>query len=176
MTPMLRAARAEDIPAIARIHAEAVLNGTATFETEPPSEAEMARRRSDLVAAGLPWLVAERGSGIAGYAYAGLYRTRAAYRSTLETSVYVAPEARGLRIGRALLDALIPACEAIDARRLVAVIAHPGSEASVALHAGAGFVPAGCLQAVGYKHGRWLDTLLMQRALGPGSDGPPSRV
>ncbi len=176
MTPMLRAASVDDSAAIARIYAEAVLNGTATFETEPPSAAEMARRWSDLAAAGLPWLVAERGGDVVGYAYAGLYRARPAYRSTLETSIYVAPEARGLRIGRALLGALILACEARDVRRLVAVIAHPGSEASVALHAAAGFVPAGCLPAVGYKHGRWLDTLLMQRALGPGSNEPPSRT
>ncbi|AWN37989.1 GNAT family N-acetyltransferase [Methylobacterium radiodurans] len=176
MTLTLREAGPGDIGAITRIYAEAVLNGTATFETEPPSEAEMGRRHAELLAAGLPWLVAARGALVVGYAYAGLYRTRAAYRSTLETSVYVAPEARGQGVGRALLGALIPACAALDARRLVAVIAHPGSDASVALHAGAGFVPAGSLPGVGYKHGRWLDTLLMQRALGPGLDRPPTRI
>lgn len=175
MNPTLRPATADDAPAIARIYALAVLHGTATFETVPPTADAMSARLADLRAAGLPWLVAEDQGSVLGYAYAGLYRVRAAYRSTLETSIYVAPEAQGQGLGRALLGALIPACAALDARQLVAVIAHPGSEASVALHARFGFAPAGRLPAVGFKHGRWLDTLLMQRALGPGAGAPPTR-
>ena len=170
MTLHLRHATSADAPAVACIYAEAVLNGTASFETVPPSADAIAARLADLHEAGLPWLVAS------GYAYAGLYRTRAAYRSTLETSIYVAPAAQGRGVGRALLGALVPACEALDARQLVAIIAHPGSEASVALHARFGFVHAGRLAAVGFKHGRWLDTLLMQRALGPAAAAAPTRV
>ena len=176
MTLHLRHATSADAPAVARIYAEAVLNGTASFETVPPSADAIAARLADLHEAGLPWLVASGPGGILGYAYAGLYRTRAAYRSTLETSIYVAPAAQGRGVGRALLGALVPACEALDARQLVAVIAHPGSEASVALHARFGFVHAGRLAAVGFKHGRWLDTLLMQRALGPAAGAAPTRV
>lgn len=176
MTPSLRPAVEADIPAIARIYADAVLNGTASFEIEPPAEPEIARRRAALVADGFPYLVAEVDGAVCGYAYAGPYRERAAYRSTVEDSVYVADAARGLGIGRALLAALIVACEAIDARAMVAVITDPGSEASVALHVGLGFHHVGVLEGVGYKHGRWLGTVLMQRRLGPGEDRPPTRT
>ena len=136
----------------------------------------LARRRAALVADGFPYLVAEVDGAVCGYAYAGPYRARAAYRSTVEDSVYVADAARGLGIGRAMLAALIAACEAIDARAMVAVITDPGSEASVALHAGLGFQHVGVLEGVGYKHGRWLGTVLMQRRLGPGGDRPPTRT
>ena len=176
MTTIPRPATEADIPAIAAIYAEAVRNGTATFETEPPSEAEMGRRLAEIVGAGFPYLVAEHGGRVAGYAYAGPYHPRPAYRSTVEDSVYVAPDARGLGLGRALLAAVIAACERIDCRVMVAVIADTGSPASVALHTGLGFVPAGRLRAVGHKHGRWLDTVLMQRRLGPGDDAPPTRT
>lgn len=112
---------------------------------------------------------------MAGYAYAGPYRARTAYNSTVEDSIYVAAEARGLGLGRALLGGLIAACERIDARAMVAVIAAPGAEASVALHAGHGFTTVGTLAHVGHKHRLWLDTVLMQRRLGPGPDAPPTR-
>ncbi len=176
MTPSLRPAVEADIPAITRIYADAVLYGTASFETEPPREHEMARRRAVLVADGFPYRVAEIDGAVCGYAYAGPYRARAAYCSTVEDSVYVADAARGLGIGRALLATLIAACEAIDARAMVAVITDPGSKASVALHAGLGFHHVGVLEGVGYKHGLWLRTVLMQRRLGPGSDAPPTRA
>lgn len=171
----LRPAENADIPAISAIYADAVLHGTASFETEPPSDAEMARRRAELVAGGFPYLVADHDGVVAGYAYAGPYRARAAYRSSVEDSVYVANGFRGLGIGRALLLALIAACEAIDARVMVAVITDPGSEPSVALHRGLGFAQVGTLDGVGYKHGRWLGTVLMQRRLGPGPDVAPTR-
>ncbi|TXN84294.1 GNAT family N-acetyltransferase [Methylobacterium sp. WL8] len=176
MTPNLRPAVEADIPAITRIYADAVLNGTASFEVEPPTEAEMARRRSALVADGFPYLAAEQDGVVRGYAYAGPYRARAAYRSTVEDSVYVAEAARGLGIGRALLTALIAACEAIDARAMVAVITDPGSETSAALHVALGFAHVGVLDNVGHKHGRWLGTVLMQRRLGPGPDTAPTRA
>ncbi|WP_375463789.1 GNAT family N-acetyltransferase [uncultured Methylobacterium sp.] len=175
MTLRLRPATAADIPAIAGIYREAVLNGAASFETDPPSETEMARRRADLLAVGFPYLVAERAGVVSGYAYAGPYRQRAAYRSTVEDSVYVAADARGLGIGRALLEGLLAACEAIDCRLMVAVITDPGSEPSVALHAALGFTTVGTLSGVGHKHGRWLDTVLMQRRLGAGRASPPTR-
>ena len=176
MTLSLRPAVEADIPAITRIYADAVLTGTASFEVVPPTEAEMADRRAALVADGFPYLVAQRDGAVRGYAYAGPHRARAAYRSTVEDSVYVAEGARGQGVGRALLAALITASEAIDARVMVAVITDPGSEPSVALHAGLGFAPVGLLENVGYKHGRWLGTVLMQRRLGPGPDAAPTRT
>ena len=171
---ILRPATAADMPAIAAIYADAVLNGTASFENDPPAVDEMARRWAELAARGLPYLVAERDGTVRGYAYAGPYRTRAAYRATVEDSVYVSAEARGLGIGRALLGGVIAACEALDLRVMIAVISDPGSEASVALHRGLGFTTVGTLEGVGYKHGRWLGTVLMQRRLGAGRDAPPA--
>lgn len=171
----IRPASEADVPAVAAIYDEAVATGTATFETRPPGPEEMGRRFAALRADGFPYLVAERAGILAGYAYAGPYHQRAAYRSTLEDSVYVAREARGGGVGRALLVALIAAAEGIDARLMVAVIADSGSPASIALHASLGFARVGALTGVGYKHGRWLDTTLMQRPLGPGRDRPPTR-
>lgn len=175
MNTAIRPAVEADIPAIAAIYDTAVETGTATFETVPPGVAEMGRRFAVLRAGGYPYLVAERHGTVAGYAYAGPYHQRAAYRSTLEDSIYVAQAARGTGIGRALLEALIAESEAIDGRLMVAIIADSGSTASVALHASLGFTRVGTLAGVGHKHGRWLDTTLMQRPLGPGRDTPPTR-
>ena len=171
----IRPATDADIPAVRAIYAESVETGTASFELVAPTLDEMARRFSALRAGGFPYLVAERGGSVAGYAYAGPYKERAAYRSTVEDSIYVARAARGGGVGRDLLAALIPACERIDCRLMVAVIADTGSPASIALHARLGFSPVGSLMGVGYKHGIWLDTVLMQRPLGPGRDAPPTR-
>lgn len=171
----IRPASEADIPAIAAIYDEAVATGTATFENDPPGPEEMGRRFLSLRTGGFPYLVAERPGMVSGYAYAGPYHQRAAYRSTLEDSIYVAREARGSGVGRALLVDLIAACERIDARLMVAIIADSGSAASVALHASLGFSRVGSLTGVGYKHDRWLDTTLMQRPLGPGRDQPPTR-
>jgi L-amino acid N-acyltransferase YncA len=176
VTDVIRPAAEADLSAITAIYGDAVRTSTASFETEPPALSEMTRRYGVLRDGGFPYLVAERDGAVAGYAYAGPYHQRAAYRSTLEDSIYVARSARGGGIGRSLLAALIAASERIDARMMVAIIADSGSPASVALHASLGFTPVGTLTGVGYKNGRWLDVTLMQRALGPARSEPPTRV
>lgn len=169
----VRPARAEDLPACRDIYADAVLNGCASFELEPPDAAEMAARHARIVGAGLPWFVAEVDGRVAGYAYAGIYRPRPAYRHTVENSVYVDPAAKGRGIGRALLAALIEATTALGYRQMIAVIGDGANAASIGLHAALGFAHAGLLCSVGWKHGRWLDSVLMQRPLGPGDGTPP---
>jgi phosphinothricin acetyltransferase len=164
-----------DIPAIAAIYAEQVLHGTATFEVEPPEEAEIARRVASMVDGGYPCLVAARGDSVIGYGYAGPYRTRAAYWNTVEDSIYLAADSRGQGVGGTLLGALIVECDARRFRQMVAVIGDSRNTASIALHRSAGFQMAGMLTDVGYKHGRWLNTILMQRALGPGAREEPAR-
>lgn len=171
----IRPASAGDMAAVTAIYAHAVQIGTATFEIEPPDEAEMMRRFREVTEGGCPYLVAERGGAILGFAYAGLYRTRAAYRFTLEDSIYVAPEFLRRGIGRALIMRLLDAAAAAGFRQMVAVIGDSTQFASIALHRAAGFHPVGTFTAVGYKFGRWLDTVLMQRALGAGADTPPQR-
>ena len=171
---LIRPTEENDIPAIAAIYADAVLNGTASYELEPPSEAEMLRRWRELRAKNFPHLVAVSEDSLLGYAYAGPYRPRPAYRYSVEDSIYVAPAAQGSGAGGALLGPLIDICEHAGFRQMIAVIGggteHP---ASVALHRRFGFRPIGVIEASGYKHGRWLDTLLMQRALGPGKTTSP---
>ncbi|GAU82225.1 GNAT family N-acetyltransferase [Bosea sp. BIWAKO-01] len=171
----IRDGRIDDIPVITTIYADAVSNGTASWELEPPSAGEMLRRFEALIADGYPYLVATRGEDLLGYAYAGAYRPRPAYRSTVEDSIYLSRQAQGLGIGRALLSALIAACEARGFRQMVAVIGD-GNGASVAsrrLHEQAGFALIGVAKAVGYKHGRWLDQMLMQKEIGDGSRTAP---
>jgi phosphinothricin acetyltransferase len=175
MSLIVRPSAETDLPAITAIYAHAVEHGTASFELDPPDEAEMARRRAALLEGGYPYLVAEREGRILGYAYAGAYRTRPAYRSTVEDSVYIAPAAQGQGVGRALLTALIRECEARDFRLMVAVIGDEESKGSIGLHRSLGFEPVGILKGIGYKHGRWLSTVLMQRPLGRGMDEPPTR-
>ena len=172
----IRPAALADIPAIAHIYAHAVRTGTASFELEAPDEAEMMRRMQHLLDGRFPYLVAEVEGAVAGYAYASLYRTRPAYRFTVEDSVYVAPERHGRGIGRALLAALIEASAARGFRQMIAVIGDSEQTASIALHAALGFAPIGTFPNIGFKFGRWLDTVLMQRALGPGSSVPPQDV
>ncbi len=170
----LRPATNADIPAITGIYADAVVNGTASFELTPPDQAEMARRMQALLDAGYPYLAADGDGALLGYAYAAPYRPRPAYRLTVEDLVYVAPQAQGRGVGRALLAALIEACERRGYRQMLAVIGDlPRQPGSVALHAALGFREAGRLPDVGFKHGRWLDSLLMQRALGEGSATKP---
>jgi len=164
----LRACAAEDVPAICAIYAHHVLHGLASFEIEPPSEAEMARRREAVVAGGYPYFIAEREGELLGYAYASAYRTRPGYRYAAENSVYIRHDCVGQGIGRRLLDALIPACEERGLRQLIAIIGDSANHASITLHRKAGFIEIGTFRSVGYKFGRWVDSVLMQRALGPG--------
>jgi len=168
--PIIRDSSDADLAAVAEIYAAEVRTGLASFELEPPSIEEMARRRADTLAQGFPYLAAEIDGRLAGYAYAGPYRPRAAYRFTVENSIYVAEWARRRGVARALLDALIARCEAMGKRQMMAVIS--GGDASVALHAAAGFRHAGVARAVGWKFERWVDVVTMQRALGPGADTP----
>lgn len=170
----VRPSRAEDIGAIQTIYAHHVLRGLASFEEVPPDAAELAQRREAIVARGLPYLVAEVGGAVAGYAYAAPYRARSAYRWTLEDSVYVAEGRHGLGVGRALLARLIAECERWGGRRLIAVIGDSGNAGSIGLHAALGFRHAGLLPAVGFKHGRWVDSVLMQRPLGDGDATLPA--
>ena len=176
MTDTIRPATEADLPAITAIYGDAVSTSTVSFETDPPSLDEMGRRFAVLRDDGFPYRVAIRDGTVIGYAYAGPYHQRAAYRSTVEDSIYVARAARGGGVGRRLLEALIVESERIDCRAMVAIIAESGSPASAALHARLGFRPVGTLAAVGYKHGRWLDVTLMQRPLGPADATPPTRT
>jgi L-amino acid N-acyltransferase YncA len=174
MTLTIRPATPADIPAITRIYGDSVTHATASFELDPPDEAEMARRMQVLLDGGFPYLAADIGGTLGGYAYAGLYRARPAYRFTVENSVYVAPEQQRRGIGRALLAALIGACEARGFRQMIAVIGDSTKQqASIGFHAALDFQHIGILPDVGFKHGRWLDTVLMQRPLGPGGTREP---
>ena len=172
---VLREGLDADVPAIAAIYAHAVETGRASFELEPPGVEAMRARRAALVASGHPYLVAELDGAVAGYAYAGPYRPRPAYRHTVENSVYVRPDRQGLGLGRRLLDALVADAEARGFRQMIAVIGDSANAASIRLHEAAGFAMVGTLKSVGRKHGVWLDTVLMQRALGPGDADPPTR-
>lgn len=170
----LRDAREADIPAITAIYADAVLTGTASYELEPPDEAEMARRWAALVEAGYPYLVAEADGRLLGYAYAGPFRSRPAYRWLVEDTVYVVRDAWRRGVGRALLARLVAICEAQGFRQILAVIGDGERQAaSIGLHAALGFRTVGTLEGTGFKHGRWLDTVLMQRTLGPGKETLP---
>jgi L-amino acid N-acyltransferase YncA len=173
MSMIIRASRAQDVPQITAIYRPAVLHGTASFEIDPPDEAEMARRRRLITDAGFPYLVAEEAGRLLGYCYAGPYRPRQAYRFAVEDSIYIAPEAQGRGVGRALLSALVTQCEAMGFRQIVAVIGDSASAGSIGLHRSCGFVDGGRMRSVGFKHGRWLDQVLMQRPLGPGDATPP---
>jgi L-amino acid N-acyltransferase YncA len=170
---LVRPATIADIPAIAAIYADAVTHGTASFELTPPGEAEMARRMGELLNKGFPYLAADLDGKLAGYAYAGPYRERPAYRFTIEDSVYVAPQMHGRGVGSALLSELLRESEARGFRQMIAVIGDSEQTASIALHAAAGFYVVGTFPHVGFKFGRWLDTVLMQRALGKGSAAAP---
>ena len=171
--PVIRAATAADIEAITAIYADAVLHGTGTFEIDPPDVSEMTRRLARIVGAGYPYLVATDAGTVLGYAYANAYRDRPAYRFTVEDSVYVQTASRGRGVGRGLLEALVVAATAGGYRQMVAVIGDGANAGSIALHAGVGFSRAGVLRACGWKAGRWLDAVMMQRALGDGANRAP---
>jgi len=176
MSGPIRLATPADLAAITRIYAHAVCHGTASFEITPPDELEMARRYERLRADAYPYLVAEHDGSVVGYAYAGPYRNRPAYRWSVEDSIYLAPQAFRRGIGRALLAALIRETESAGFRQMIAVIGDSDNAASIELHRAAGFRLVGTFDHVGFKFGRWLDSVLMQRPLGAGaSTVPPQR-
>jgi L-amino acid N-acyltransferase YncA len=162
-----------DSRVLTEIYRDEVLHGVATFETEPPTEDEMAARLSGMVASGYPVLVAMRDGAVLGYAYANVYRARAAFEWTVEDSIYIAPAARGQGIGRLLIDALVVASAERGFRQMIAVIGDSANVGSIRLHAAAGFAHVGVHPAVGWKLGRWVDTIIMQRALGAAASAPP---
>lgn len=170
---VLRAGAPSDIPEVTAIYAHAVLHGTASFELCPPDAKEMAQRQQNLLSAGYPYLVAVSGGEVLGYAYAGPYRPRPAYAHTVEDSVYVRADAQRRGIGLALLRSLVQEAELRRFRQMIAVIGDSGNRGSIRVHESVGFVQIGTLQAVGWKHGRWLDAVFMQRALGRGATAEP---
>jgi phosphinothricin acetyltransferase len=169
----VRDAIESDLPSIQQIYAHHVLHGLASFEEVPPSLAEMRLRRNTVLELGLPYLAAEVEGRVVGYAYAGTYRTRPAYRYTIEDSVYIADGYGGRGIGSGLLSELIARCEAGPWRQMLAVIGDSANVGSISLHRACGFSVVGTLPSVGYKFGRWVDSVLMQRALGPGDASAP---
>jgi L-amino acid N-acyltransferase YncA len=170
---LIRGSTAADLTAITQIYGSAVVNGTGTFELEAPDEAEMARRRDDVLGKGLPWLVAERDGRVVGYAYANHFRPRRAYRFCLEDSIYLDERARGHGVGRLLLAELLAQCEARGARQMLAVIGDSANAGSIGVHRACGFEDCGLFRAAGWKFGRWLDVVLMQKALGEGATTDP---
>jgi phosphinothricin acetyltransferase len=170
----IRPSRDADLPAITAIYGYHVLHGLASFEEEPPDEIEMARRRGEIIKRGLPYFIAERDGRVVGYCYAGPFRPRIGYRYTLEDSIYVDAGEVGRGIGRRLLAPLIERCTELGYRQMVAVIGGRETIASVRLHEALGFTHIGVFPAIGFKFGRWVDTVLMQRALGAGANTLPN--
>ena len=171
--PIIREARTSDLPRITEIYAYHVLNGLASFEEAAPDEIEMTRRFHSLQEKRMPYYVAELDGIVMGYAYAGPYRERIAYRYTVENSVYIAPDGQGKGLGGALMDIIIDRCSALGLRQMVSVIGDSANQASIALHKSRGFRMVGTLEAPGFKFGQWVDSILMQRALGEGKDTLP---
>ncbi|WP_021027921.1 GNAT family N-acetyltransferase [Comamonas sp. B-9] len=173
--PSVRTSTPDDIPALTRIYAHHVLHGTGSFETEAPSEAEMTRRRDEVLSRQLPYLVAEDNDGqILGYAYANWFKARPAYRFSAEDSIYVADGQHGRGLGRLLMNALIAHCEAAGVRKLIAVIGDSNNLGSVGVHRAAGFTQVGVMRSVGWKFGRWLDIVMMEKTLGDGDNSAPT--
>lgn len=170
---LIRPAAPPDLPAIQAIYAHHVLHGLASFEEVPPSVEEMRRRHEDVTRQGLPYLVAEEKGEVLGYGYCTLYRTRPAYRYTLEDSIYVKQGFQGKGIGKAVLKELIARCEALNYRQIIAVIGDSANAGSIRLHASLGFVRAGLLRSSGFKFGRWVDSVYMQLPLGQGDGAKP---
>ena len=170
--PTIRPSRDEDIPAMTAIYAHHVLHGTGTFETTPPTEADIAGRRADVLSKGLPWLVVEDGGRVLGYAYCQWFKPRPAYRFSAEDSIYLAAGSAGLGLGRQLLAALAQAAEEAGVRKLIAVIGDSANAGSVGVHRSLGFSHVGVLKSCGWKFGKWLDVVLMEKFLGAGDTTP----
>jgi L-amino acid N-acyltransferase YncA len=173
MTLLIRPSTSADLPAITAVYDWNVRHGTGTFELDPPDQAEMSRRRDDVLSKGLPWLVAERDGQVLGYAYANHFRPRRAYRFCLEDSVYLAEAARGQGVGSLLLAELLTRCEAAGARQMLAVIGDSANLGSIGVHKKHGFEHIGVLRAAGWKFDRWLDVVMMQKSLGVGDSAVP---
>ena len=172
-TLLIRHSTLADLPAITAIYGWNVLNGTGTFELDPPDQTEMSRRRDDVLFKGLPWLVVQRDGIVLGYAYANHFRPRKAYRFCLEDSIYLAAEAKGQGLGRLLLAELMARCEALGARQMLAVIGDSANLGSIGVHRTLGFEHIGVLKAAGWKFDQWRDVVMMQKALGTGSSTVP---
>lgn len=173
MTIQIRASQEGDLPAITAIYGGHVVGGTGTFETEAPTLQEMAARRADVLGKGLPYLVAEEDGAVVGYAYCTWFKPRPAYRFSAEDSIYLAPAAAGKGLGKRLLDALARDAEARGVRKLIAVIGDSGNRGSVGVHTACGFTQVGVLRSCGWKFGKWLDVVLMEKFLGDGDRSPP---
>ncbi len=171
---LIRPSTTDDLPALTAIYGWHVRHGTGTFEIDPPSGADMARRRDDVIGKGLPYLVIEEQGAVCGYAYANQFRPRPAYRFCLEDSVYLAADKAGRGFGRLLLTELLARCEAVGARQMLAVIGDSQNGGSIGLHRALGFAPTGTIHAAGWKFERWLDVVVMQRHLGPGDAAAPA--
>lgn len=171
--PHIRPCHDDDLPAITALYAHHVLHATGTFETTPPTLAEMAQRRADVLARGLPYLVIEDGGAVLGFAYCQWFKPRPAYRFSAENSIYLHPQATGRGLGRQLLQALMAQAQASGVRKLIAVIGDSANAASIGLHTACGFQPAGTIRDCGWKFGRWLDIVLMDTPLGEGASTSP---
>ncbi|MBS3997374.1 MAG: N-acetyltransferase [Hydrogenophaga sp.] len=174
--PLIRPSLDSDLDAITRIYGHHVLHGTGTFETTPPSVADMTARRADVLSKGLPWLVVEESGEVLGFAYGNWFKPRPAYRFSVEDSIYMAPEAAGKGLGRALLAELLAAFERAGVRRVMAVIGDSANAGSIGVHRALGFEPAGVIPSCGWKFDRWLDIVLMQKPLGAGDTTPPAHA
>lgn len=175
--PLIRPSQDDDLAAITRIYAHHVLHGTGTFETTPPTETEMAQRRADVLGKRLPWLVLEDDDGaVIGYAYGNWFKPRPAYRFSVEDSIYLAPEAAGRGLGRLLLAELLAVLERSGIRKVMAVIGDSANAGSVGVHRALGFTEIGVVKACGWKFGRWLDIVLMEKAIGAADTTPPQEA
>ena len=170
----LRPSTDADVPAITAIYAHHVLHGTGTFETTPPTQAEMTTRRLDVLARGLPYLVAERGGKVLGFAYCQWFKPRPAYRYSAEDSIYLHPEVARQGLGKQLLAALVHQAEAAGVRKLIAVIGDSGNAGSIGVHRSLGFTRVGVIANCGWKFDRWLDIVLMEKVIGAGAGTPPA--
>jgi phosphinothricin acetyltransferase len=171
--PIIRPSLLEDIPSITAIYAHHVLTGTGTFETDPPSENDMTQRRADVLTKDLPYLVVADGDKILGFAYCNWFKPRPAYRYSAEDSIYLAPEAHGQGLGRALLTELMAQAANCGVRKLIAVIGDSSNAGSIGVHQSAGFEHVGLLKSCGWKFDRWLDVVLMDKTLGLGDSSAP---
>jgi L-amino acid N-acyltransferase YncA len=171
---IVRPAINADAAAVQAIYAHHVLHGTGTFEEDPPTIAEIEGRMDAVLRRGLPYLVAEEGGRVAGFAYAGPFRTRAAYRYTVEDSVYLAPDQIGRGVGRRLVEEVVGVCERLGMHQMLAVIGDSANAASIGVHRACGFTMIGTMPGVGFKFGRWLDVVLMSKALNGGAHAPPA--